>query len=186
MRDQIYKLKAQARSDSKERRADIYKQNPKVDLLRLSGFKSHSNIVAGFSPINDEINVWPLLYDLQEEGYDICLPVVEAVERSLIFRRWTPQSEMQTDRYGVSYPIEGAILTPKCVLVPLLAFTPDGKRLGYGGGYYDRTLAKLRAEGDVFACGVAYAGQEVADLPTDAHDERLDGILTEKEFRTFR
>ena len=76
-------------------------------------------------------------------------------------------------------------ITPEFVLMPLLAFTADGKRLGYGGGYYDRTLAKLRAEGDVFACGVAYAGQEVPELPTDEHDQPLDGILTEQFFRTF-
>lgn len=93
---------------------------------------------------------------------------------------------MRTDRYGVSYPAKGETLTPQVVLVPLLAFTAAGQRLGYGGGYYDRTLSGLRSQGDVFACGVAYAGQEVADLPTDKHDADLDGILTEKEFRTFR
>ena len=93
---------------------------------------------------------------------------------------------MAKDNYGVSYPVQDEMLTPTLVLVPLLAFTPDGRRLGYGGGYYDRTLAKLRAEGEVFACGVAYAGQEVPDLPTDDHDEPLDGILTEKYFRLFK
>jgi len=83
----------------------------------------------------------------------------------------------------------GLKIAPTLILLPLLAFTPRGDRLGYGGGYYDRTLANLRAktraEGEIFACGVAYAGQEVDTLPTDDHDERLDGILTEDGFRRF-
>ena len=93
---------------------------------------------------------------------------------------------MATDRYGVSFPAAGQTLTPQFILVPLLAFTPNGDRLGYGGGYYDRTLAALRSDGAVFACGVAFAGQEVAELPTDAHDAKLDGILTETGFKAFQ
>ena len=76
-------------------------------------------------------------------------------------------------------------MSPDFLFVPLLAFTARGQRLGYGGGFYDRTLNQLRAKGEVFACGVAYAGQEVSVLPTDDHDERLDGVLTEAEFRKF-
>ena len=71
------------------------------------------------------------------------------------------------------------------MLVPLLAFTQYGERLGYGGGFYDRTLAALKAHHDIFACGVAYAGQEAASLPTDEHDHRLDGILTQAYFKAF-
>jgi len=92
---------------------------------------------------------------------------------------------METDRYGVAFPAHGTALTPSLILVPLLAFTKRGERLGYGGGYYDRTLQALRSKGEVFACGVAYAGQEVESLPTDVHDERLDGILTETGFKAF-
>jgi len=69
--------------------------------------------------------------------------------------------------------------------VPLLAFTQHGERLGYGGGFYDRTLAALKAKQDVFACGVAYAAQEAAVLPTDQYDHKLDGILTEQFFKAF-
>ena len=145
----------------------------------------NSNIIAGFSPIGYEIDVWPLLKTLQSEGRRIALPVVIAPELPLIFREWTPNCNMETDRYGVSYPAFGETLTPHLMLVPLLAFTPSGERLGYGGGYYDRTLADLRRQGEVFACGVAYAGQEVAKLPTDAHDAKLDGLLTENGFQLF-
>ena len=142
-----------------------------------------ARIVAGYSPIGDEKDVRPLLEDLRAQSCQICLPVVTATASPLSFRAWTPDCEMATDQYGVSFPVGGPAVTPDFILVPLLAFTPRGDRLGYGGGYYDRTLASLRAQGDVFACGVAYAGQIVESLPTDDHDERLDGILTEDGFR---
>ena len=74
---------------------------------------------------------------------------------------------------------------PNLVFVPLLAFTQHGERLGYGGGFYDRTLAKLKETTEVFACGIAYAAQEAATLPTDKYDQRLDGILTDKYFKAF-
>lgn len=93
---------------------------------------------------------------------------------------------MTTDQYGVSYPVQGEPLTPQLILVPLLAFTSQGERLGYGGGFYDRTLSQARATSEVFACGVAYAGQETPKLPTDEYDQRLDGMLTELDFRTFK
>ena len=83
------------------------------------------------------------------------------------------------------YKRQGKSITPQLIFVPLLAFTANGERLGYGGGYYDRTLASLRQKNEVFACGVAYAGQEVESLPTDAHDAKLDGILTEDGFKAF-
>ena len=143
-------------------------------------------MIAGFASTGDEIDLWPLLHHLHQDGRQLALPVVTAPNTPLEFRQWTPHCEMATDRYGIAFPKRGKAITPTLILVPLLAFTATGDRLGYGGGYYDRTLAKLRAEGDIFACGVAYAGQEAAFIPTDAHDERLDGILTEDGFRPFK
>ena len=92
---------------------------------------------------------------------------------------------MKTDRYGVAYPAVGKTFSPDLIFVPLLAFSAKGERLGYGGGYYDRTLEVLRQKNEIFACGVAYAGQEVESLPTDMHDAKLDGILTENGFKAF-
>jgi 5-formyltetrahydrofolate cyclo-ligase len=141
--------------------------------------------VAGFAPIGGEINLWPLLHHLRAADHIIGLPVAGAKHTPLTFRRWSEGCEMACDQYGIEYPRDGEIIVPKLILVPLLAFTAKGDRLGYGGGYYDRTLASLRRQDDIFACGVAYAAQEVASLPTDDHDERLDGILTEDGFRRF-
>lgn len=178
--------KAEARMIARGRRAALV--NPSAASALVERFPAHltHKSVAGFAPIGDEIDVWRLLRHLHEQGRTIGLPVTPSAPGPLTFRRWTPGCEMRTDRHGVSYPDHGEELTPQLLLIPLLAFTPEGQRLGYGGGYYDRTLAALRSQGDVFACGVAYAGQEVAALPTNVHDADLDGILTEKEFRTFR
>jgi len=115
----------------------------------------------------------------------VALPVTDGPNSALSFRQWTPDCELQPDRHGVRVPVGTSDVRPELILVPLLAFTDAGERLGYGGGYYDRTLAGLRAKSEVFACGIAYAGQKVTSLPTDDHDERLDGILTEDGFREF-
>ena len=181
--------KTSIRKKMRAQRRALSAQNPSPDLrlpfndLLQGHFKS--SIIAGFAPIGDEIDIWPLLKSLHNGRHQIALPVVMGSGKPLIFRAWTPGCDMDTDRYGVSFPAAGPPLMPQLVLVPLLAFTARGERLGYGGGYYDRTLAALRSNGEVFACGVAYAGQEVAELPTDAHDAKLDGILTENGFKAF-
>ncbi|CAM3776059.1 hypothetical protein LIHA111178_07820 [Litorimonas haliclonae] len=136
--------------------------------------------------MGQEIDPLPLMEAIEETGCELALPVTPPMGQALSFRKYKKNDILIKGLFGTTEP-EGhqEIIVPNLLLVPLLAFTPEGERLGYGGGYYDRTLAKLRAEGDVFACGVAYAGQEVPDLPTDEHDQPLDGILTEQFFRIF-
>ena len=80
---------------------------------------------------------------------------------------------------------DALIVRPDVVLMPLLAFTANGDRLGYGGGFYDRSLAQIKQTGDVFACGVAHAAQEAVSLPTGEYDMKLDGVLTEQYFKDF-
>lgn len=177
--------KSKARQAAKVIRRLLKNESAAPHLITHFPPELERGIIAGFSPLGDEINLWPLLTYLYSEGHRICLPVTPKTPSVLNFRQWTPDSLMGTDRHGVSFPVSGTELIPDVVLVPLLAFTNRGERLGYGGGYYDRTLEFLREAGEVFACGVAYAGQEMAELPTDAYDQRLDGILTETGFRTF-
>ena len=177
--------KRTSRRRAKQRRTSIANAASGKALLSHFPMDRAGQVIAGFAPIGDEIDLWPLLHHLHERGQQVVLPVVIAPATPVIFRAWSPCCEMATDQYGVSYPVKGEDITPTFILVPLLAFTSKGARLGYGGGYYDRTLAHLRSQGDVFACGVGYAGQEVTDLPTDAYDQPLDGVLTEIDFRTF-
>lgn len=143
-------------------------------------------IIGGFWPIGDEIDVRPLLYALSDMGHTLALPVVTRRNHPLEFRRYAPRDTLTRGPHGTQHPPSSAeSITPNLIFMPLLAFTHSGDRLGYGGGYYDRTLDALRRQHDVFACGVAYAAQEAQILPTEPHDMRLGAVLTELEFRRF-
>lgn len=184
--DNIHSEKSRLRKTMRKRREQLNHHAPSPDLSDdFPPLGTSSPNIAGYAAIGTEIDIWPLLTSLHARGRHICLPVIKAPHQPLTFRHWTPASEIKKDRYGVAYPASGKPITPHLVFVPLLAFTANGKRLGYGGGYYDRTLEALRQKSEVFACGVAYAGQEVARLPTDEHDAKLDGILTENGFKAF-
>ena len=184
--DEIEFQKKSLRKTMRKQRDALKQQNPSPNLFdNFPPLGSFSPRVAGYAAIGTELNIWPLLSALHARGQRICLPVIIAPNHPLTFRGWTPLSEMKTDRYGVAYPATGKPFSPDLIFVPLLAFTAKGERLGYGGGYYDRTLEALRQKNEVFACGVAYAGQEVESLPTDMHDAKLDGILTENGFKAF-
>jgi 5-formyltetrahydrofolate cyclo-ligase len=112
------------------------------------------------------------------------LPVVIAKNEPLLFRLWRPGMPLEVGRFGTLHPPnDSPLLTPDLVLVPLLAFDRHGDRLGYGGGYYDRTLAALRIERSSRAVGLAYAAQELPELPHQPHDQRLDWIVTEIDVR---
>jgi len=132
--------------------------------------------VAGYWPIGDEIDIRPLLFELHRRGHPIGLPVTPPRGLPLEFRRWTPDAAMRPGRFGTVYP-DGEALVPDLVLVPLLAFDRRCFRLGYGGGYYDRTLATLPG---ATAIGCAYALQEMKDVPVEPHDIRLHAIATER------
>ena len=139
-------------------------------------------VVSGFLPIGSEIDPRPLMLALKEKGAVLTMPCVEAAERPLVFREWAPEDELVSEAFGTRAPApDKPAHDPYILLVPMLAFDRKGYRLGYGGGFYDRTLAKLRAMKPVVAVGVAYAGQEMEAVPRDALDQPLDLILTETE-----
>jgi 5-formyltetrahydrofolate cyclo-ligase len=142
--------------------------------------------VAGYIATRDEIDPAPLMDALRETGHVIALPRVVGKEQPLRFHRWDTGAVPVAGSYGLLEPApDWPELLPDLVLVPLLAFDAFGYRLGYGGGYYDRTLRQLRARGPVLAVGLGFAVQEMAELPHDAGDERLDWIVTEEEGRRF-
>lgn len=143
--------------------------------------------IAGYAAIGSEADPSELLSQLDAAGHVCALPVVETRQAPLAFRRWRPGDPLFPGGHGTRVPSPRAPLCrPDIVLVPLLAFDGAGRRLGYGGGYYDRTLAALRAGGrPVIAVGLAFSAQEAQDLPEDEFDQRLDWIVTEKEARRF-
>lgn len=143
-------------------------------------------MLAGFWPKGDEIDVCPLLSALHDDGYAVALPATPAEAGPLAFRVWTPATQLAAGAFGIAEPAaDAALVEPDALLIPLLAVDADGYRLGYGGGYYDRTLDALRMRRRVIAIGVAYEVQRVERLPRGAHDHRLDWLLTERRLLAF-
>jgi 5-formyltetrahydrofolate cyclo-ligase len=140
-------------------------------------------IVAAFSSIRDEPDTGPLLAGLQAHGFATALPAAAARSTPLVFRLWRTGEPLIRGPLGAPEPTEAAAaVDPDLLFVPLSAFDRRGHRLGYGAGHYDRALKLLRAGGPIRAVGVAYAASEVDRIPDEPHDERLDFILTEREW----
>lgn len=140
----------------------------------LADFKG--TVLAGYMPMRSEIDP---LAAMVAHGGPVAVPVIEGRDRPLLFREWHSDAVMEAGPFGARVPQAGRWLTPRVLIVPLLAFDRRGFRLGYGGGYYDRTLEKLRAAGPVTAIGFAFAAQEVEAVPVEVTDEPLDFIVTE-------
>jgi 5-formyltetrahydrofolate cyclo-ligase len=131
-----------------------------------------------------EIDPAPLARRMVERGARIALPVVTVRDTPLAFRLTVTEDRLVPDGAGIpAPPPDSPAVRPDVVLAPLLGFDAQGGRIGQGGGYYDRTLAVLRAEGPVIVIGLAYAGQLCPHLPMDTNDQRLDGVLTEEGYR---
>ena len=144
-------------------------------------------IVSGFMPLKSEINPLPLMQKLAQTGAQLALPVVAGRGKPLIMRAWRPGEELAAGVWGLREPKPDATeVEPDIVLVPLLAFDRAGHRIGYGAGYYDLTIAALRARKPVTAIGLAFAAQEIAAVPATPRDARLDLVLTEHEVIDFR
>jgi len=141
-------------------------------------------VVTVYRAAGSEIDPAPLVAALRSRGAHIALPVVIARETPLTFRIWTDGEALLPDAAGIpAPPPEAQDVRPGLILAPLLAFDRRGGRLGQGGGYYDRTLRALRHSGPLIAVGLAFAAQEVAEVPMAPHDEPLDGVLTEDGYR---
>jgi len=139
------------------------------------------SIVAGFWPLDGEIDIRPLLHGLHERGHPIALPVTGKRGEALVFRLWAPGAPLLAGRFGTRHP-EGAAVLPDVLLMPLLAFDALGNRLGYGGGFYDRTVATLPR---AMRIGCAFAAQELDSVPIGPYDQRLHAIATEDGVRSF-
>jgi 5-formyltetrahydrofolate cyclo-ligase len=141
-------------------------------------------VAAAYWPMGDELDVRPLLDALHGMGCVCALPVTGPRGAPLAFRAWKPGDRLAPGPFGVSQPETSAeAVAPGLFLAPLLAFDDDGWRLGYGAGYYDATLAAARASAPVLAVGVAFEAQRVDAVPHEAHDERLDWVITEAAVR---
>lgn len=130
--------------------------------------------VAAYWPMKGELDIRPLLLALEAQGKDCALPVVIEKDVPLVFRRWKAGEELIAGKYGTQHPKEGGLMVPDLLLVPLLAFDDKGGRLGFGGGYYDRTLCQMTA----VRVGMAFDEQQVDCVPMDGYDQKMDWIVT--------
>ena len=144
-------------------------------------------VVAGYSPIRSEIDPVSLMRTLAAQGARLALPAVMARGKSLAFRAWSPGDRLTLGPLGILEPSPAAAeIVPDIMLVPLAAFDRSGHRIGYGAGHYDFTLAHLRKVKTIAAIGLAFAAQQIPDVPAAAHDVRLDLVLTEDRTFDFR
>jgi 5-formyltetrahydrofolate cyclo-ligase len=145
------------------------------------------SIVSGFMAMKSEINPLPLMRKLAEAGAKLALPVIAGRGHPLVMRAYTFGDELNRGQWGIREPKPDAPeVAPDVLLVPLAAFDRAGNRIGYGAGYYDRTIAALRARKEITTVGLAFAAQEIGEVPAGPHDERLDFVLTEREAIDFR
>jgi 5-formyltetrahydrofolate cyclo-ligase len=180
--------KRELRNAAKLRRAEAAAGDPEAagyDLCeRVMGalVLPEGCVVSAYWPISSEIDPRPLMHRLHEDGHAIALPVVMARGRPLLFRAWRTGDPLEPAGLGTREPTtDKPELEPRILIVPMLAFDRAGYRLGYGGGFYDRTLYGLRQRGKVLAVGVAYAAQELAEVPRGGDDQPLDWVVTEDE-----
>ena len=179
--------KAALRAAARRRRQDAAEAAPDAgprlagQLFEALGFGGGLP-VSGYWPIRSELDIRPSLERLVRRGHPLGLPVVVAKGAPLIFRLWRPGEPLVEAGFGTSVPTDDRPeVNPRVLLVPLLSFDRAGYRLGYGGGFYDRTMAALRARQQTLAVGVAFAAQEIEAVPRGPFDQPLDWIVTESE-----
>ena len=179
--------KAAAREAAFARRKQAFETGDRTaGAARLSAFLApHAGRpLAGYMPMRTEIDPLPAMA-AHAASAPVGVPVIEAAGQPLLFHLWTPDAAMQDGPFGARVPADGQPMTPGILIVPLVAFTRAGARIGYGGGFYDRTLERLRAAGPVLAVGFAWAAQETDSLPLEPTDQPLDAIVTEAETLSF-
>lgn len=138
--------------------------------------------LAGYMAMRTEID--PLAAMAAHQG-PVCMPVIIGAGQALKFREWSPGCAMEMGAFGAEIPAQGPWIEPEVLIVPLVGFDARGYRLGYGGGFYDRTLQGLRAKRATLAVGFGFAAQELPEVPIDEFDQRLDVMVTEDGVRWF-
>lgn len=193
----ISALKAECRVRATAQRAAAFAADPDAGAALTQQFLraialAPGEVVSGYWPLAGELDVRPLLVRLRDRGHPIGLPVVIRSGEPLLFRQWRADDELTVGSFRVmTPPADAPEVTPRVLLVPMLAFDPMGFRLGYGGGFYDRTLDRLRAQAAAaggtppLAVGIAYRAQEMPDVPRGPYDQPLDWLVTENSAVNF-
>jgi 5-formyltetrahydrofolate cyclo-ligase len=183
----VDQVKARLRGEALARRDALPAQTRAAAAREIAGRAfpvaiSPGMIVSGFMPLKSEISPIPLMRTLADAGARLALPVVAGRGRPLIMRAFAFGQSLVAGVWGIREPgPEAPQVLPDIVIAPLLAFDRRGYRIGYGAGYYDMTIAALRAQKSIAVVGIAFAAQEIAEVPRTSRDARLDLVLTERE-----
>lgn len=175
--------KTQLRHRMRTLRAEAAARDPDAaeklaELFPMKLLERYGPVVAGYVPINEEIDPTPLMQRLSRAGAELCLPRVEDDGR-MTWRMWSLGEPLERRPFGLSEPgLDAPETSPTLILTPLLAFDAMGNRLGYGKGYYDRAIASLREAGRTFTCALAYSAQQIDSVPALDHDQPLDWAVT--------
>lgn len=189
--DQIKENKRSCALKKRSRAHSLYADVATEKILEsfLETFKLKKSCkISGYWPVGQELNIVPLLNHLYHLDFTCCLPVVHKVNDCLLFRKWTPGIKMQRDKCGILTPPSSfPIILPDLILTPIVAYDNKGNRLGYGAGYYDRTIFALRKKKrkTLIVIGVAYEDQCLKSLPRNSYDQSLDWVITEKKIKEF-
>jgi 5-formyltetrahydrofolate cyclo-ligase len=187
----IEETKVALRRDATARRDALPAQERKAAAETIAARKfplpiTPGTVVSGFMPLKSEINPLPLMQTLAQAGARLALPAIAGRGKPLVMRAWAWGEALDRGQWDIREPKpDAAEVEPDILIVPLLAFDRAGHRIGYGAGYYDMTIARLRARKPVTAVGIAFAAQEVPAVPATERDERLDLVLTEREVIAF-
>lgn len=177
-------LALESRATISREKRDVFSRYIAAEGLKLV-YRFQPSSVAVFYPIVNEPNTLPLITGLYEAQFRVALPVVVSPNLPLIFRFWCPGDDIGVGNMKIPEPASSAReVIPDLFFVPMVAFDRFCNRIGYGGGYYDRTLAAIRTQKQIKTIGIAYNNAEIARIPTQYHDQKLDYILTETELIT--
>jgi 5-formyltetrahydrofolate cyclo-ligase len=192
MSDAVSELKSIVRKDALMRRDAIpaAERAQAAEAIAARAFPlavEPGTIVSGFMPLKTEINPLPLMRKLSQHGAQLALPAIAGRGKPLTMRAFAIGDELASGQWGIREPkADAPEVAPDILLVPLLAFDRNGHRIGYGAGYYDMTIAKLRAMKPLIALGIAFAAQEIEQVPVTPRDARLDLVLTERDVIDLR
>ena len=182
----LTEIKAAARKAAFARRKEAFDAGYPAQSAYLSevlaGYRGVP--LAGYMPIRTEINPIPAMAEASAHG-PVGVPVIQAAGQPLKFSRWEPEGELKDGPFGAKVPVVDDYFEPEILIVPLVGFDAKGGRLGYGGGFYDRTLELLRSKRATMAIGFAFDAQEAEDLPLEPTDQPLDLMVTETGIREF-
>lgn len=182
----IQSLKEQARKHAFARRKQAFEEQDYEIVDTLLSQTQNAQVIAAYMAMRTEMDPIAAMEAWVRAGKTVVVPIIEGAGRPLRFHEWTPDCEMEEGAFGAFIPKNTCALAPDFVLAPLVAFDDSGTRLGYGGGFYDRTLADLRASSPTPYIGLAFDAQRAdTPLPREATDIPLDGVITERGFQRF-